>query len=171
MRWRLDCLLNCFLGTDQRRHQSSASLAFVREFTRGPVNSTHKGPATRKMSPFDDVIIISYTRQWPYCEVCVRAVISKCVDIVPGSYSQHNTKPGYTTLLIRSIDRLYHSIWFGFAVRHGALFFVLFIHAYRTCLFRHVLWLKFHGSIYVWDAIIVSTCQTCLTLVVSLMDV
>ena len=74
------------------------------------------------MSPFDDVIIISYTGQWPYCEVCVRAVISKCVDIVPGSYSQHNTKPGYTTLLIQSIDRLYHSIWFGFALRHWALF-------------------------------------------------
>ena len=43
---------------DQRKHQSSASLAFVRGIRRGPVNSPHKGPVTRKMFPFDDVIMI-----------------------------------------------------------------------------------------------------------------
>ena len=42
---------------DQRKHQSSASLAFVRGIHRGPVNSPHKWPVTRKMSPFDDVIM------------------------------------------------------------------------------------------------------------------
>ena len=42
---------------DQRKHQSSASLAFVRGIHRGPVNSPHKGPVTRKMVPFDDVIM------------------------------------------------------------------------------------------------------------------
>ena len=41
----------------QRKHQSSASLAFVRGIHRGPVNSPHKGPVTRKMFPFDDVIM------------------------------------------------------------------------------------------------------------------
>ena len=35
----------------QRKHQSSASLAFVRGIHRGPVNSPHKGPVTRKMCP------------------------------------------------------------------------------------------------------------------------
>ena len=40
----------------QRKHQSSASLAFVRGIHRGPVNSPHKWPVTRKMFPFDDVI-------------------------------------------------------------------------------------------------------------------
>ena len=44
-------------GTDQRKHQSSASLAFVRGIHRGPVNSPHKWPVTRKMFPFDDVIM------------------------------------------------------------------------------------------------------------------
>ena len=44
--------------TDQRKHQSSASLAFVRGIHRGPVNSPHKWPVTRKMIPFDDVIMI-----------------------------------------------------------------------------------------------------------------
>ena len=42
---------------DQRKHQSSASLAFVRGIRRRPVNSPHKWPVTRKMFPFDDVIM------------------------------------------------------------------------------------------------------------------
>ena len=46
------------LGADQRKHQSSASLAFVRGIHRRPVNSPHKGPETRKMFPFDDVIMV-----------------------------------------------------------------------------------------------------------------
>ena len=44
-------------GADQRKHQSSASLAFVRGIHRWPVNSAHKGPVMRKMFPFDDVIM------------------------------------------------------------------------------------------------------------------
>ena len=47
-----------YLGADQRKHQSSVSLAFVRGIHRWPVNSPHKWPVTREMSPFDDVIII-----------------------------------------------------------------------------------------------------------------
>ena len=42
---------------DQRKHQSSASLAFVQEIHRGLVNSPHKGPVTRKMFSSDDVIM------------------------------------------------------------------------------------------------------------------
>ena len=34
-------------GADQRKHQSSASLAFVRGIHRWPVNSPNKGPVTR----------------------------------------------------------------------------------------------------------------------------
>ena len=44
-------------SADQRRHQSSASLAFVRGIHRWPVNSPYKWPVTRKMFPFDDVIM------------------------------------------------------------------------------------------------------------------
>ena len=46
-----------YSGADQRKHQSSASLAFVRGIHRRPVNSQHKWPVTRKMFPFDDVIM------------------------------------------------------------------------------------------------------------------
>ena len=45
-----------YSGADQRKHQSSASLAFVRGIHRWPVNSPHKLPVTQKMFPFDDVI-------------------------------------------------------------------------------------------------------------------
>ena len=45
-----------YSDADKRKHQSSASLAFVRGIHRGPVNSPHKWPVTRKMFPFDDVI-------------------------------------------------------------------------------------------------------------------
>ena len=42
-------------GADQGKHQSSASLAFVRGIHWWPVNSPHKWPVTRTMFPFDDV--------------------------------------------------------------------------------------------------------------------
>ena len=48
-----------YSSADQRKHQSSASLAFVRGIHRGPVNSPHKWPVTRKMFPFDDVIMFN----------------------------------------------------------------------------------------------------------------
>ena len=44
-------------GAQQRKHQSSASLAFVRGIHGWPVNSPHKWPVTRKMFPFHDVIM------------------------------------------------------------------------------------------------------------------
>ena len=50
---------------DQRKHQISASLAFVQRIHRGPVNSPHKWPVTRKMFPFDDVIMIAWFQDGP----------------------------------------------------------------------------------------------------------
>ena len=57
---RHDCLLN-HLFKRRSKKQSSASLAFVREIHRGPVNSPHKWPVMRKMFPFDDVIMCRLT--------------------------------------------------------------------------------------------------------------
>ena len=39
---------NVYSGADQRRHQSTVSLAFVRGIHRWTANSLHKGPVTRK---------------------------------------------------------------------------------------------------------------------------
>ena len=49
--------LTVYSGADQRKQQSSASLAFVRGIHRLPLNSPHKGPATRIFFPFDAVIM------------------------------------------------------------------------------------------------------------------
>ena len=61
---QITSLMNVFStvysDADQRKHQSSASLAFVRGIHRGPVNSPHKWQLTRKMFPFDDVIMLHH---------------------------------------------------------------------------------------------------------------
>ena len=50
----------------KRKHQSSVSLAFVWGNSPGPVNSPHKGPVTRKMFPFDDVIMTIQRHKRPF---------------------------------------------------------------------------------------------------------
>ena len=52
-----DCLLYRLFRCRSKEASSSASLAFVRGIHRWPANSPHKWPVTRKMFPFDDVII------------------------------------------------------------------------------------------------------------------
>ena len=57
-----------YSDADQRKHQSSAALAFVH---RGPVNILHNWPVTRKMFPFHDAIMVNkypsllYVNQYP----------------------------------------------------------------------------------------------------------
>ena len=81
-----------YSDTDQRKHQSSASLAFVWGIHQGPVNSPHQWPVTQKMFPFDDVIMIwsafliealnmiSY-HDWGFClqKQVSQAGISNCI--------------------------------------------------------------------------------------------
>ena len=55
-----------YSDAEQRKYQSSASLAFVRGIHRGPVNSLNKWPVTRKMA-FHDVImsaLVNWFRYW-----------------------------------------------------------------------------------------------------------
>ena len=52
-----DQLIWVYSGADQRKHQSSASLAFVQGIHRRPMNFSHKWLVTRKNFPFDDVIM------------------------------------------------------------------------------------------------------------------
>ena len=53
-----------YSGANQRKHQSSVPLAFVRGIHRWPVNSLHTWPVTRKRFPFDDVIMMPAKWQW-----------------------------------------------------------------------------------------------------------
>ena len=50
------CSTVCW-GADNRKHQSSVSLALVGGTHRWPADSPHKGSVTRKMFPFDDAIM------------------------------------------------------------------------------------------------------------------
>ena len=63
-----------YSDADQRKHQSFASLAFVRGIHRGPVNFPHKWPVTREMFPFDDVIMSLFMAS--SCVVCQKYVLS-----------------------------------------------------------------------------------------------
>ena len=65
-----------YSGADQRKHQSSASLAFVRRIHRWPVNSPHKGPVTQKMIPFDDVIMYSRVFWKDDVMLCISEIMS-----------------------------------------------------------------------------------------------
>ena len=53
-----------YSGAHQRKHQST-SLDFVRGIHQWPVNSAHKGPVTRKIFPFDDIIMIHLENNSP----------------------------------------------------------------------------------------------------------
>ena len=53
-----------YSDADQRKQQSSASLAFLWGIHRGPVNSPHKWAVTWKMFPFDYVIMLKHDRRF-----------------------------------------------------------------------------------------------------------
>ena len=63
-----------YSGADQRKHQSSASLAFVREL--------HKGPVTWKMFPFDDVIMDNPRRSHDKYSTCRLVGVSERIKII-----------------------------------------------------------------------------------------
>ena len=69
-----------YSDADERKHQRSTSLAFVRGIHRRPVNSSHKWPKTRKMFPFDDVIILQVCVR--YCDMVLQLIIPVAMLIV-----------------------------------------------------------------------------------------
>ena len=81
------CLAVC--SGAHKKHQSSASLAFLRRFHRWLVESPRKGPVTREMFPFDDVIMVWDDFIWFHSQClmaisahstnwCLRSFISAC---------------------------------------------------------------------------------------------
>ena len=74
-----------YRGIDHRKHQSSASLAFVREIHRWPVISPHKGPVTRKMSLcsyiFPSTRAEQPCRMW-ICRWSITGTSNECQDIL-----------------------------------------------------------------------------------------
>ena len=79
-----------YSGADQRKHQSSASLTFVRGIHRGLVNSPNKWPVTRKMFPFDDVIMKCFMTTFPVATVRPHSAVSMCNTGIPGTMVMTN---------------------------------------------------------------------------------
>ena len=77
-----------YSGADQRKHQSSASLAFVRGIHRGSVNSPHKWPVTRKMFPFDDVIMRRVSTLETLAEFWIECTIFIITDSLYQSFQE-----------------------------------------------------------------------------------
>ena len=77
-RWRLKppAYSTVCWGVDQRKHQSPASLDFVSAIHWWLVNSPHKGPVTRKMFPFDDVIMAEILILTPHnpCQITINHI-------------------------------------------------------------------------------------------------
>ena len=88
-----------YSGADQRKHQSSASLAFVWGMHRGPVNSPYKWPVTRKMFPFDDVIM--YTKVvFSFCR-CFHFII---IMMLNNSKTLNNMAESDDTCCLRHVE-------------------------------------------------------------------
>ena len=87
---------NVCSGAVQRKHQSSPSLATVRGLHRRPVNYPHKGQVTRKIFPFNDVImfflIVCF---FPFCcLICNQSIL--CVEFTPRTlHINENSPVGY----------------------------------------------------------------------------
>ena len=88
-----DCLLNRLFRCRSKKHQSSASPAFVCGIHRWPVNSPHKRPVTRKIFPFDDVIIMQ--KSAPKIKFVSRIYLERLIlELHTESGSVNSTSPG-----------------------------------------------------------------------------
>ena len=98
-----------YSGADQRKHQSPASLAFVQGIHGRPVNSPHKWPVTRKMFPFDGVIMLpSFSTSSNVFEIAELALKAKhefdpCVAMDPSQVTdKHTMKYVYADVYIKT---------------------------------------------------------------------
>ena len=127
---------------DQRKHQSSASLAFVRGNHRRPVNSPHKWPVTRKMFLFDDVIVracwlnISAPELAPHC-AC------RCSGTVPG-YRQC-----WTSLLCTIISMVASFVLWVLVISNVFVSIISFRMTYMVSLHHYEIEYLSHKEIYV----------------------
>ena len=82
-----------YSDADQIKHQCSASLAFVQEIHRGPVNSPHKGPVTR-------IYPISFCKK---SNLFMQRINPCCTTHAARSIKYHHTQPHWTSIPLRHI--------------------------------------------------------------------
>ena len=88
---RLDCSLNRLFRRRAKKASSSASLAFVRGIHRSPLDSPHKGPVTRKIFPFDDVIILGADLIWNIY-ISISIIFRSWIGTISWKASSWNTR-------------------------------------------------------------------------------
>ena len=99
-----------YSGADKRKHQSSASLAFVRRNHQWPVNSPYKWPVTRRMFPFDDVITTNKIRE---VKITWKLKLKGGVEYYHINVSQNLFLISYRSTQITSLWRLSHPKMIG----------------------------------------------------------
>ena len=90
-----------YSDANQGKHQSSLSLAFVLGIHRGPVNSPHKWPVTRKIFLLDDVIIWDFNSLVPGRSGCndKNANVNLVLQIGIFMFSSEDADEHHKTLL------------------------------------------------------------------------
>ena len=63
------CLLSLLFERRSRKTSKLRVTGLCVGNSPGPVNSPHKGPVTRKMLPFDDVIMVKHNKGWTVCAI------------------------------------------------------------------------------------------------------
>ena len=109
-----------YSDADQRKHQSSESLAFVRGIHRLPVNSPHKWPVTRKMFPFDDVIMRRHDIDWLGSIIFIMLYCSGNIVKLDLPHGCWNTSHTWVLVLVDTM------VWCIFGTRTSATIFVTY---------------------------------------------
>ena len=97
-----------YSGADQRKHQSSAALAFVWGIHRWTVNSPQKWTVTRKMFPFDDVIMMKRVWKPNFHSISVNHCNSKNPLTTPSGQwdSRHSVQIRLSTMGSKVVQQL-----------------------------------------------------------------
>ena len=147
-------------SADQRKHKTSAPLNLVRGIHQWPVNSPHKGPVTRKMFPFDDVIILTkfrsvHIRDWD----CTGShILNHKSDIINDGFEATLVNEEHLILLKRNSYKLRINapLWGLFSAHTAAVNISM---SWRHRIFRMVMFcytfalyvLRTCGLVDVWD--------------------
>ena len=102
-----------YSDADQRKHQSSVSLAFVWEIHRRPVNSAHKGQVTRKMFPFNDVIMYKLDDNPASLMRSRHPISDKNYTVVSWLWKQHQGIYNNTKTLLNANNVANSTTWGG----------------------------------------------------------
>ena len=94
-----------YSGANQRKRQSSASLAFVRGIHRWPVNSLHKGPVTQKIFSFDDVIMKRFRNVGAWQIYQLVQVILMVADVLGSNVRSQKSIDWYLLFSVSSFPR------------------------------------------------------------------